>query len=344
MVSTEMPTSMPTIRATTTRALAIPWVSSAVVDRIAALTGASASPNPSPPSDQRHVGREAVEAGRVPLRHPEEADGREQHADRGDHAGGQPADQVATDDGADRQRDEEPQQHQRRAELGLADSVVVRAKSGMSTSAAISAQPTRKLTRSEPHAGTAASAARGMIGASARTQVHDERGRREAGAEQEPAALRVEHRDLGVGAREREHDAAERDRQQGRADQVGVLRRAEPAADVDERAAGERRSGAARTTAAPTAIAPTGVTQRLPPSTYGMKSWPQVRSRFSSAGWRKTRKPAARSTTAASPPSRSGLPRLRSMARAAGRPRSRPSAASPPAHGPRPRAAPRPRG
>ena len=50
MVRAEIPTSMPTMRATTTRALARPCTSWWVLASRAALTGARASPKPKPHS------------------------------------------------------------------------------------------------------------------------------------------------------------------------------------------------------------------------------------------------------------------------------------------------------
>ena len=49
-MSPEIPTSMPTIRATTTMALARPCTSSSVLARIAPLIAGRASPNPKPPT------------------------------------------------------------------------------------------------------------------------------------------------------------------------------------------------------------------------------------------------------------------------------------------------------
>ena len=71
---------MPTIRETTTKALATPWTSSSVEASRAALTGASASPKPSPPvisarlaigssivvSPQRVISTKPVAASSIP--------------------------------------------------------------------------------------------------------------------------------------------------------------------------------------------------------------------------------------------------------------------------------------
>jgi hypothetical protein len=50
VVSAETPTSIPTIRATTTDALARPWTPASVAARAAAFTGARARPKPNPPT------------------------------------------------------------------------------------------------------------------------------------------------------------------------------------------------------------------------------------------------------------------------------------------------------
>src|SRR5919112_59761 len=55
-----MPTSMPTMRATTSSALAMPCTASAVAASSAALTGASARPKPRPPSTSGTVASASV--------------------------------------------------------------------------------------------------------------------------------------------------------------------------------------------------------------------------------------------------------------------------------------------
>ena len=91
------------------------------------------------------------------------------------------AGEVAADDGADRQRHEEPDEHQRRHQLGAG--VDGRAANiGMSISAAISAAPTKKLTSIEPQAGVRRTAPRGTSGRGGAGQVEDEGDRWRAAA------------------------------------------------------------------------------------------------------------------------------------------------------------------
>jgi hypothetical protein len=66
-----------------------PCTSSSVLASRAALTGARASPNPKPPSTSG-TWRSGVSSVVSPQAHQHEADRRQRHAGRGDHAGGQP--------------------------------------------------------------------------------------------------------------------------------------------------------------------------------------------------------------------------------------------------------------
>ena len=98
-----------------------PWSRSSVLASTAAFTGASASPKPNPPSSSGSVGRRGGRGWSAPTgssaRTPTAASS---HAARGDHPGGQRAGQVAADHGPDRQRDQEPHQHQGGQQLGVA--------------------------------------------------------------------------------------------------------------------------------------------------------------------------------------------------------------------------------
>ena len=71
-----MPTSIPTIRATTTIAVDRPCTSWSVAASTAALTGASASPKPKPQRTSGMFDDGVLEGVEVPGAHQDEADGR----------------------------------------------------------------------------------------------------------------------------------------------------------------------------------------------------------------------------------------------------------------------------
>ncbi len=75
------------------------------------------------------------------------------------------------------------------------------------------------------------------------------------------------------------------------------------------------RQRSASTTAATIVVTPIGVNHRLSPA-YGMKIWPQVRSRCRNGGWAIVIAPPTTVTTAATSPIQSGRPRERAVAKA----------------------------
>ena len=112
---------------------------------------------------------------------------------------------------------------------------MTRAKIGMSTSAAISAAPTKKLTTSAPQAGARRERAvrdqrlRGPADVQPNSDGGDER------PGEQPGAGGGEHRHLGVGGGERQDDAGQREGQQRGAEQVGPAGDLRPATYVDQR-------------------------------------------------------------------------------------------------------------
>ena len=159
-----MPTSMPTIRATTSRALATPWTPASVLASSAALTGASARPKPKPDiastteadrwcsesKPQSAINQKPRAASTIPTAVTTPAGARLVSAPP----------TTAPTGSATRNST------RTRAALSWEPSATVsRAKIGMSTSAAIRAAPTKKLTTTAPQAATCAKAPCGMSGA-----------------------------------------------------------------------------------------------------------------------------------------------------------------------------------
>ncbi len=129
-----------------------------------------------------------------------------------------------------------------RAALTCEPSATVRrAKIGMSTSAAIRAAPTKKLTRTEPHAGTWAKAPCGTRGAGARRLCRAKSTAGDGGDPEVPRPRGREHLHLRVGRREGQDDPAESDREQPGTHEVRLAHRAPPVAHVDERSRGEEQ-------------------------------------------------------------------------------------------------------
>ena len=168
---------------------------------------------------------------------------------------------------------------------------MVRAKSGMSIRAAMSAAPTKKLTSSAPQAGVRRSAPRGTSGASARRRCTTKPTAATADAEQEPRAPGRRRPGPGVGGGEGQDHAGEGERQQQRAD-AGRPRGARATQPRTSTSGRRARSGTGPTssTAATIATTPIGVSQRPSPAN-GMNAWPQVRSRSSGGGRTSTSAP-----------------------------------------------------
>src|SRR6266545_752223 len=142
---------MPTMRATTTSALASPWLSSGVAARIAELTGEMARPNPKPHASSTRV------AGRW------RSESRSQPAIRTNITPARASPAQVIQPSPKRRVSQPPvtaptgRATRNRSSTRAAPSwsppwIVVRAKTGTSTSAAISAAPTSTLTTSAPQA------------------------------------------------------------------------------------------------------------------------------------------------------------------------------------------------
>ena len=141
--------------------------------------------------------------------------------------------------------------------------MVVRAKSGMSISAAISAAPTKKLTSSDPQAGVRAQRAGRDQRCLGPAEVEHEGDGGDGGAEEVPDALVGEHLDLGVGGGEGQDHAGQGDGEEQRPDQVGLAGGAGPAAAGRPAAGGAVAQRTTNSTAAAIATTPSGVSQRL---------------------------------------------------------------------------------
>ena len=209
---------MPTIRATTTSALVMPCTSSAVVASTAALTGASARPNPKPPSTSGTLGRGAP--GLVcPTGHEQERHGAQAiPAAVTTPAAG--SGQVAAHHGAHGQRDQEPDQRQRRLQLRVAvdrgageeRDVDQRRDEGGADEEAHQQRPPGRRRRG----------ARGTSGASARRRWTTKRRWRRPTPRRYQAPWSVEDLDLRVGGGEGQHHPAERRAEGQGAEQVGL--------------------------------------------------------------------------------------------------------------------------
>ena len=236
---------MPTIRATTTSALASPCTSSSVLASSAALTGARASPNPKPPSTQRDVRREAL-AGVSSSQRGHQHERRRRRSAMPTAVttpAGRRAGEVAADHRADRQRDQEPDQHQRGHQLGVAvdrgageerDVDQRRDQGGADEEADQQRAPGRRAPQR-------AARDQRRLGAA---QVEHEGDGGDGGAEEVPEALVGEDLDLRVGGGEGEDHAGQRDAR-GTARRPGRPRgrcAAQPR-QVDQRAARRSRSG-----------------------------------------------------------------------------------------------------
>ena len=164
--------------------------------------------------------------------------------------------------------------------------MVVRAKSGMSMSAAIRAAPTKKLTSTAPHAGVRRSAPRGTSGAAARRRWSTRTAAATAAPRRYQRPWSEKTWTLGSAVAKARitppsatASSAEPTRSASRAARPQLRRSTSGRAAVTQRT----RSSAN----AASATSPTGVSHRLLPAT-GMNSWPQVRSRISGGGWVKT--------------------------------------------------------
>ena len=182
----------------------------------------------------------------------------------------------------------------------LSEWTVVRAKRGMSISAAIRAAPTKKLTASDPQAGVRRIAPRGTRGASARR-----RWRANASAAMaDPRRYQIPWSEntwtfgsAVANARITPASAMPRNSEPVRSAARSVS--AQPRRSTSGRdAVAQRITSSAAATIATT---PTGLSHR-PSETNGMNAWPQVRSRNSGAGWVMVRTPAARVTASSSAP------------------------------------------
>ena len=200
------------------------------------MTGASASPKPKPPitgagrdrlsSDVRPQGaiqRKPIAASSMPAAVTTPA--------------GEPAGEVAADHGADRQRDQEAHQHQRRQQLRSAEDgrpgeerdVDQRRDQGRAD---------EEADQDGPQAGVRRSAPRGTRGPSARRRCSTKATAASAAPSRNQSPWSEKTCTSGSAVAKARITPAERERQQHRADEVGVAHGADPVGDVEERAAG----------------------------------------------------------------------------------------------------------
>ena len=240
-----MPTSMPTIRATTTSADDSPCTLGSVCARTAALTGASARPKPNPQTTSAMLedGSSRLSMPHRDIRKKPVADIAIPTAVTGPGAAG--PHEVAADDRADRQRDEEADQHQGSHQLGGA----VRRRPGVDRDV----DQCRDQRRADEEAHQDRAPRRRLAERAGRNQrclgaaqVRHERRAGDRGDEQVPEAAVGEDLDLRVGGREREDHAAEGDREEQGSPQVGLARGARPAGQVQQAAGSRWPSGPGR--------------------------------------------------------------------------------------------------
>ena len=256
---------------------------------------------------EREVGDRLLDRGEPPAGHQHEAGRRHQHPDRGDDAGGEEADQVAADDGADRQREQEADQHERGGQLVVGVDRRAREQRDVDERGDQRGADEEADQQRAPGRRTTQGAARHeRVGGAA--YVPGEGGGGDDGAEEVPPAAGREDLDLGVGGGEGEDHAAEGEGEEQRADEVGLDQHAHPAAEVEQRARARTSTRRASSTSAATVMAPIGVSQRPSPAN-GMKSRPQVRSRISPDGRRNTTAPPAKVASRRSTPTTSGASR-----------------------------------
>ncbi len=210
----------------------------------AALTGARARPKPRPPSDQRHGGRpSASSVVGVPRDIQHEPARGQHHPARGDRrpAGSRRMRKPPTHR-ADRQRDQEPQQHQRGVELGVG------VDGGPGEERDVDQRGDQRGADEQAHQQRAPRRRRPQRAArdqrvAARRRWTPEAAAATAGRRAVPRPLGGEHRHLGVGGREGEHDAAERERESSGAGEVGLGElRAQPRTSTSGRRARRQRT------------------------------------------------------------------------------------------------------
>ena len=261
-------------------AVETPCTSSSVLARIAALTGASASPKPKPQITSGSVATglsQATRGSQLAIR-----GSRPRHIAMPTAVTTPPAagaDQVAADDGADRQRDQEPHQHQRGHQL--------RARVDRGAGEDRDVDQRRDQRRADEEADQHRAPGRRTPERAARhqrrlgpAQVQHEGDGGDRRAEEVPEPLVGEDLHRRVGGREGEDHAAQRDGQEQRPDAGRPRGRCGPSR------AGRRAGRVAvpqrttNSTKATIGIMPMGVSQRPSPAN-GMKYSPQVRSRTS---------------------------------------------------------------
>ena len=169
---------------------------------------------------------------------------------------------------------------------------MVRAKSGMSISAAMRAAPMKKLTSSAPHAGVRRSAPRGSSGALARRRCTPNRIAATSEPRRNHSPWSEKTCTLGSAVAKARITPAS-----------ATASSSAPVRSASRRAATQRRTStrgaratvhhARKATADAIATTPTGVSQRPSPRN-GMNACPHVRSRSSGGGRRNTRDPATR--------------------------------------------------
>src|SRR5688500_17000147 len=114
-VSNESPVSIPTVRATTASALALPCTSGPVTASSTVVTGAIARPKPRPAASRTTVDA-APERARIPAGHRDEGRGGQGHSAGGHQARRDLPAQPAAGHRADRHGDQQPEEDERRPE------------------------------------------------------------------------------------------------------------------------------------------------------------------------------------------------------------------------------------
>ena len=241
---------MPTVRATTASALALPCTSAPVTPSRTVLTGAMASPKPSPAASRTTIRRGAVQRVRVPRRHDDEGDRGQRHPARGDQPRG---DDRGT---ASRRRPRRPGRRRAAAAAPARRPSWSPGRGGVAgeqrdvDQRGDQGDPDQQVDHQRaPGAGRPQRAAAAGPASAVRRSCRTKATAATSGERQQDRAVRD---DLGrrVGGGERPHEAAERDDDERRA----RARRPRGPAAAARAAAGRRRPGAVRlrtTSAAP---------------------------------------------------------------------------------------------
>ena len=256
-----MPTSMPTIRETTSSALVTPCTLSAVLASRAALTGASASPKPSPVGGEDGRGRQVrrSDSGPQPAisRKPMAASSIPQRR-RG--PGGHPPDERTADQGAHRQGDQELEQHERGLDLGPlgdGDPREDRDVDECGDQGRADEEADQQRTPGRPPRERAVRHQRCLRAPVVQREQHGgDRGDAEVAG---PG--RGEHLHLRVGRGEGQDHSAEGDGEEPAPSEVGRTRRAPPVAQVDQRPRGVQQPGEEAPRRAARVTSPSGENQ-----------------------------------------------------------------------------------